>query len=95
MAENTTGSPRSGIILIAGVAFTVVQSAVKSSPAFSAATSARVPWLERRQYDNAGVGKLRPDCDHDVDATETRQTKVHEGNVWRQLSIYFSGFRAI
>src|SRR5579863_7963369 len=34
--------------------------------------------LERRQYDNAGVGKLRPDCDHDVDATKIRQTKVHE-----------------
>jgi uncharacterized protein (TIGR03437 family) len=37
VAENTTGSPRSGTIAIAGVNFTVMQSAVKSPPAFTAA----------------------------------------------------------
>jgi uncharacterized protein (TIGR03437 family) len=37
IAENTTGSPRSGTIAIAGVAFTVLQSVVQSPPAISAA----------------------------------------------------------
>ena len=37
--------------------------------------------LERRKDDNSGIGKLRPNGDHHVDATEIRHPKIDQGNV--------------
>jgi hypothetical protein len=50
--------------------------------------------LECRQYDDARFGKLRPDCQQDLNAIQIRQTEVYEGNVRLQGAEGFDCFSA-
>ena len=51
--------------------------------------------LECRKHYDARVWKLRPDRDHDVEAAEILETKVHQGNVGSKVAKGLNPFPAV
>ena len=51
--------------------------------------------LEGSQHDDAGVGKLRPDRDHDIDPAGVGKAQIHQSDIWPMLAKPLQGFARV